>query len=93
MPTNAILKARSRRERPDAGFRNRITPTARAGGLYTVFADEIDNALLQRSDQRPNPNAGSLDVDQCIDHELPGTVIRDLPTAIDLDDRNITRRE
>ena len=49
--------------------------------------------VLQRHHQLAHAEPAPTHVEQRIDHELAGTVIRDLAAAIDLHQRNVARRE
>ena len=68
----------------------RVAPAFR---LHTKRGDVIDHRALERGDEIPHAELRAPQIDQWIHHELPGPVIRHLPTAIDLDYRNVSGRE
>lgn len=51
------------------------------------------DGVLERRDQLAHAQAAALQIDERINHELTRSVIGDLPAAIDLDHRNVARRE
>ena len=52
-----------------------------------------DHRLFQGGDQIAHAKACTAQVDERIDHELPRAVVGDMPAAIDLHHRDVTRRE
>ena len=52
-----------------------------------------DDGALERGDEIAHAQAGAADVDEWIDDELAGTVIGDLPAAVDLDHGDVAGGE
>ena len=64
---------------------------AAALGAHAGLRGEVDHRTLERGDEVAHPEGGALQVDERIDHQLPGTVVGHLPAAIDLHHRDVTR--
>ena len=70
---------------------NSATPTMWGGG--EKWFTEAAGWFAERGHEVAHAEPRALQVDQWIQHELPGTVIRDLAATVDLHDRYVAGRE
>src|SRR5699024_3771821 len=64
-----------------------------ASGLDVPVCQGVDDGLFDASHQFAYAHAQTAQVDQRIGHDLPRSVVRHLPTALDPDHRDVARRQ
>jgi len=63
------------------------------GGRNSVSGEAVDGRLLERRDEIPHTEPGASQIDEWIDDQLPGPVIRHLTATIGAHHRDLTRRK
>ena len=87
MITTSFSNAQS--ERGDLGVADVNPGRARPRlAVDAVFGEQVDHRLLDARDQALDAETEPRQVEQRVEHELAGTVVSDLPAAVDRDDRD-----
>ena len=92
-PWNAQPRRTRRAQGSDLGVPNVHAGGAATVALHTETGQHINHGLFDQGDQFAHADAEAADVHQGVSHDLPGPVIGHLAAPVDLDYRNIARRQ